>query len=170
MKKVALVLLFCLPVLMNAYSQTKKESLKELFHLMDQDSLMDKMFNSVVSTVSNQMQGMVKDSTDRVRSNEMMESTMKTLRVVSNKMMDEDMVSLYDKYFSQKEVDDLVAFYKSSTGQKMIKVMPDIQKDIMEIFMQKYMPEVLKTLQSAEMIKMNSGFSKPVEAKIVEVK
>ena len=54
MKKVILVLMICIPSLMG-YSQTKQESIKELFHVMQQDSIMDKMFSSMIPSMIEQM-------------------------------------------------------------------------------------------------------------------
>lgn len=148
MKKAILVLVFILPLLMNSYSQTKQESIKELFHVMQQDSIMDKMFNSMIPAMMNQMQSqMPGDSTAKVRSNEMMNSMLQTVKEISKKLMDEDMVVLYDKYFTQNEINDFSKFYKSPSGKKLLKVTPDIQKDLMMVMMQKYVPELQKTIK-----------------------
>lgn len=149
MKKVILVLMICIPSLMG-YSQTKQESIKELFHVMQQDSIMDKMFNSMIPSMINQMksQNPENDSLSNARSNELMKAMMQTTRLIMKKMMDEDMVALYDKYFSQKEINDYIAFYKTPSGQKFIKVTPDISKDLMGIMMQKYVPEIQNAVKT----------------------
>lgn len=157
MKKVILVLMICIPSLMG-YSQTKQESIKELFHVMQQDSIMDKMFSSMIPSMINQMKSQhpENDSLANARSNEMMKAMMQTTRLIMKKMMDEDMVALYDKYFSQKEINDYIAFYKTPSGQKFIKVTPDISKDLMEIMMQKYVPEIQNAVKTkVEEMKMS---------------
>ena len=149
--------MFSLPVLMtNSFSQTKQESIKGLFKLMQQDSLMDKMFSSMIPSMMNQMKSQFpkKDSLANVRSNEMMKSIMQIVKEICDKMINEDMVALYDKYYSQNEINDYITFYKSPSGQKYIKVMPDITKDLMMIMMQKYMPEMQNKMKAkAEEIK-----------------
>jgi hypothetical protein len=149
MKKVILILMICIPSLMG-YSQTKQESIKELFHVMQQDSIMDKMFSTMIPSMLAQMksQNPQKESLAEARSNEMMKSSMQTARAILKKMMDEDMVALYDKYFSQKEINDYIAFYKSPSGQKFIKVTPDISKDLMMIMMQKYVPQIQEAIKA----------------------
>lgn len=157
MKKVILVLMICIPSLMG-YSQTKQESIKELFHVMQQDSIMDKMFSSMIPSMIEQMKSQhpINDSLANARSNEMMKAMMQTTRLIMKKMMDEDMVALYDKYFSQKEINDYIAFYKTPSGQKFIKVTPDISKDLMEIMMQKYVPEIQNAVKTkVEEMKMS---------------
>jgi hypothetical protein len=145
MKNVVLFLMICI-LSLTGYSQTKQESIKELFHVMQQDSTMEKMFSSMIPSMMNQMKSQfpVKDSLANARSNELLKSTMQTIKIITKKMMDEDMVALYDKYFSQNEINDYIAFYKSPSGQKFINVSPFITKDLMMIMMQKYMPEIQK--------------------------
>ena len=146
MKKPVLVLFFCLATLINSYSQTKQESIKELFHVMQLDSLMDKMFASMNSTLL--MQTIFKDSVSKAHSKEMMNSIMPTLKEISKKMINEDMVLEYDQYFSQSEINDIIVFYKSPTGQKFIKVTPDIQNDTRKIMMGKYSREIQQIMKT----------------------
>ena len=117
---------------------------------MQQDSIMDKMFSSMIPSMIEQMKSQhpINDSLANARSNEMMKAMMQTTRLIMKKMMDEDMVALYDKYFSQKEINDYIAFYKTPSGQKFIKVTPDISKDLMEIMMQKYVPEIQNAVKT----------------------
>ena len=144
MKKVILVLMICIPSFM-CYSQKKQESIKELFHVMQLDSIMDKTFSSMIPAMMSQMKS--EDPSVNARANEMMTTTMQSAKVMVKKMMDEDMVTVYDKYFSQNEINDYITFYKSKSGQKFIKMTPEISKDLMMIMMQKYMPEFQKTMK-----------------------
>lgn len=144
LKKIILVVLICAAAAINCYSQTKQESIKELFHLMKQDSLMDNAFTSMIPTMLSQ----IKDSTARVHSNEMMNSARQTVLEMTKKMINEDVVVLYDKYFSQNEINDFIAFYKSPSGRKLINASTDIQKDLMKIMMQKYIPEIQKSMKA----------------------
>lgn len=149
MKKLIIVLMFCFPVLMiNSYSQTKQESIKELFKAMKQDATVDRMFSSIVPLMMNQIKSQLPvDSLASAKADEMIKSTMQVVKDITKKMIDEDMVSLYDKNFSQNEINDYIAFYKSPSGQKLIEVTPEISKDLVMIMMQKYMPEIQKTLK-----------------------
>jgi uncharacterized protein len=159
MKKVILVLMFCLPVLMiKGFSQTKQESIKQLFSLMKQDSMADKMFSSMIPAMRSQMKSQFpKDSIANARSNEMMKTITQTAKEITKKMIDEDMVGLYDKYFSQGEINDYIAFYKTPSGQKMITLMQDITKELMMIMMQKYLPEMQKAIKAKMEERKNAG-------------
>lgn len=145
--------MICAVAAINSYSQTKQESIKELFHLMKQDSLIDKMFTSMTQSMLSQ----INDSTARANSKEMMNSTRQTVLEISKKIINEDVVVLYDKYFSQNEINDFIAFYKSPSGQKLINVTPDIQKDMMMVMMQKYMPEIQKSFKAKSEEIKNTG-------------
>lgn len=141
MKKVVLVLLFCVLVFSNSYSQTKQESIKELFHLMQKDSIVDRTITSMMPSLLKMIQK--KDSV-------LTESDMKSLnpklqmaKDLSSKIQIDEM-ALYDKYFSQNEIVVLIAFYKTQTGQKLIELAPKIQDDLRLIVQQKYMHEIMK--------------------------
>ena len=94
------------------------------------------------------LQGIIKDSAANAATNVMMKSMMQNLKVMMKKMIDEDMVSLYYKYFTQNDINAYITFYKSPSGQKFLKVTPDLQKDLMNVMMTKYMPEIQKSIQA----------------------
>jgi hypothetical protein len=149
MKKVILSSIFCFFILASSHAQTKQASIKELFHLMQTDSIMEKTFASIVPSMLNQMPCALKDSASLAQRDKMMGGVMKIAKDICTKMINEDMVVIYDKYFSQAEVDDFIRFYKTPAGQKFIKMTPTIQGDLMNIMMQKYMPEMTKSIATA---------------------
>ena len=149
MKKVILAAVFCFFAFVSGYSQTKQESIKELFKVMQTDSLMAKTFDAIISGSMINLQGVIKDSAANAATNVMMKSMMQNLKVMMKKMIDEDMVSLYDKYFTQNDINAYIIFYKSPSGQKFLKVTPDLQKDLMNVMMTKYMPEIQKSIQAS---------------------
>ena len=71
------------------------------------------------------------------------------MKPIINKMMNEDMVAIYDKYFTDSEIKDYIAFYKSPSGQKFVNVTPALQADIMNIMMKDYMGEIQKAVTDA---------------------
>jgi uncharacterized protein len=157
MKTLIITSVFCFIAFINSYSQTKQESIKELFIIMKQDSMIEKTFSSMLPSMINQLQGQIKDSTSRAHSKEMMNSSFQTLKEIMEKLINEDMVIIYDRYFSQNEINDFISFYKSPSGQKFINVTPDIQKDVMMVMMQKYLPELQKSMKAKmEELKNNS--------------
>jgi len=133
MKKAILLSIIFALTTFTVVSQTKQESIRELFSLMKTESMFDDF--------AIPFQGLQKDSTSKVLCSRLMNS----IKPMIKKIMDEDMVALYDKYYSQKEIKDIIRFYKSTTGQKMITTTPELQKEIMKIVQTKYMGEFMKS-------------------------
>jgi hypothetical protein len=96
----------------------------------------------------NQMQSQAKDSTAKARSQEVMKSSMSIMKDIMKRMIDEDMVAIYDKNFSETEIKDFIAFYQSSSGQKLVNTQPELQKELMTVFVQKYLPEIQKATKA----------------------
>ncbi len=142
MKKFFIILLLSLLSVSYSQAQTKQESIKQLFKLMKTDSLYDKMMESIVPTI---MQQSSKDASDPEAA-ATMKKAIDAMKPIMNKMLNEDMVAIYDTYFTESEIKDYIAFYKSPSGQKFVNVTPAMQTDIMNIMMQKYMGEIQKAV------------------------
>jgi hypothetical protein len=145
MKSVILIGMLCVFAISNSYSQTKQESISELFHLMQKDSVIDKTLASMMPSLSKMT---LPDGTV-IAESQMNQFTniVKIAKELSAKMQTEEM-ALYDKYFSQKEIQELIAFYKTETGKKFIDMTPKMKNELSQIVRQKYMPEILQTIIS----------------------
>jgi len=147
MKRTVFAFFLCFAVFAGVFSQTKQESIKELIHIMKNDSMINKTIDAMVPSMVNQMQSQLKDSTARARSVEIMKAAMESAKELAPKIT-EEMVVIYDKYFTEKEISDFIVFYKSPSGQKYISVMPEIMKDLMGDMMKNYIPEMQKSLKA----------------------
>ena len=147
MKKSIFLLLFSVFFLSGTFAQTKQESIKELIHIMRNDSLMNKTIDAMIPSMVNQMQSEKKDSTGNVRTMEVAKIAMESAKEAMPKMMD-DMTSTYDKYFTEQEIKDFITFYKSPSGQKYINVMPEMMKDLMGNMMKNYVPAMKKSMDA----------------------
>ncbi|WP_139920254.1 DUF2059 domain-containing protein [Hymenobacter sp. DG01] len=76
-------------------------------------------------------------------------------KYMSWQSMKEDMVQLYAREFTEKELKDLTKFYQTPTGRKTITKMPQLMSAGMEIG-QKRMQEHLPELQQAIAEKMKT--------------
>lgn len=141
MKKTVFVLFLCISGFTSGFSQTKQESIRELFHIMRNDSVTKKVFESIMPAFTSKSENM--DPTQRAKQNEKIAIMMEKIKVLKSKL-DEELVLMYDKYFSQQEISDLIAFFKSPSGQKYVKVRPEITKEMIMKVMQKYLPEMQK--------------------------
>ena len=159
MKKAVFVFLICATSFLSSSAQPKQELIKKLFKVMHQDSIIDKTFSTMIPAMLKQITSSAKDSLAKARSQEMIKATMPIMRDIAKRMMDEDMVIIYDKNFNKKEIKDFIRFYKSRSGQKFVKTQPEIQKELMPIMFQKYMPEMQKSIK-AKMEEMKANEKK----------
>jgi hypothetical protein len=65
------------------------------------------------------------------------------------KLIDEIIVPLYDRNFSEAELRDLVAFYRTPTGQKTVSIMPKLVVETMAGFSEKVMPKLQEFIKKA---------------------
>ncbi|MEP7141951.1 MAG: DUF2059 domain-containing protein [Ferruginibacter sp.] len=160
-----LLILFTVTSPAQAQNEAKKEKIKLLFIEMHQDSLMIKTLDNMTISMTNQMSSIFKDSAYKntgIDHSKMIEKLMtKNLqRSKENAMrlVNEDMVDIYDKYFSMEEIDDFRNFYKSRSGQKLLDKMPDITKDIMTVMTTKYQTNFQQSLMKdvEEIMKENT--------------
>jgi len=159
MKKPIFLSIFLFITAFTAFSQTKQESIRELIHLTQTDSMMEKMYKSIFPTLMKQISIEVNDSSRLATTEEYMNSMMLSAKEISKKIMDEDISKIYEKYYTESELQDLVVFYKSSTGKKVIEKMPEMQAEITTIVMQKLLPEI-KRNATAMVIKMKGDYLK----------
>lgn len=150
MKKLTLIFSICLMSILSAQAQSKHESVLKLINLMQQDAMVDKMFEGMSSSFSQQIQSQAKDSAAQVKAKAMMDAMFGSIKGITKKLINEDMVALYEKYFTEADIQSYIRFYQSTSGKKMITVMPDMQKDIMNIMMTKYIPELKTTMEKKE--------------------
>ncbi|WP_207533285.1 DUF2059 domain-containing protein [Desertivirga arenae] len=153
LKRTILSLVFIAIAFSDSYAQSKKESIKELFHLMQTDSLMDKTFSAILPSIKQSMEAQAPNAAAREKSTQAFTTVMTIAKDICKRMINEDMVDIYDRNFSEDEIREFTAFYRTPAGQKMLQVLPEIQKEIMTLMMQKYMPE-MQTRIKAEMEKI----------------
>jgi hypothetical protein len=147
MKKVTWILFFCIGVFTYSYAQTKEESIRELFHLMKDDSTATKMLTTMLPTMMGNKMNQAVDSTAKAKT----QATMKVIMESVQKMIasvKEDKVKLYDKYFTQEEINNMITFYKSPAGRKYVSVTPEITKEITMKIIQKYVPEMKEEMKA----------------------
>lgn len=59
-----------------------------------------------------------------------------------DQMIDDIVVPIYDKHFSEAELRELIAFYKTTTGRKTIELMPELMMASMTSFSEKLTPKL----------------------------
>jgi len=146
MKKTIILSIIFVATTFTSFSQTKQESIKQLFHLMQVDSTMEKTFRTVIPAITAQFPKENNDPAKSAAMNQFMSSLMSLTKDMCKKMLDEDLVVVYDKLFTENEIKDLIVFYNTPTGKKMIEKQPEMQMEMTRILMQKYIPELQKNI------------------------
>jgi len=87
------------------------------------------------------------DSARLKRQDEFMSKVMKVSSENTMKMLNEDLVDIYDRYFAADEIEAFCTFYQSSAGKKLIDKTPAISQEVMTQAMTKYQPVIMKLLK-----------------------
>lgn len=129
---------------------------------MKQDSLLNTSFEIMTKSMLDGMRSsfresssMVPDSSYGEKFTKVIQSSLEASKEVARKVLNEELVRIYDSLFTQKEIDDFVGFYKTSSGQKMINSIPMIQKELVEIMAKKYTPQLQQDITNGILKAMN---------------
>jgi len=144
MKSRALAALICLLAVPVGFAQQSDNSFKdepaskENVERFLEATHTREMMQSMIATMADQMHAMVREQIEKTpnlphgfeaQQNERMDDFARNFPVDG---MIQAMVPVYQKHFTEREINDLVAFYSSPTGQKMVKEMPAITSEAMQ--------------------------------------
>ncbi|WP_028980442.1 DUF2059 domain-containing protein [Sporocytophaga myxococcoides] len=141
MKKGVIVFILFFGFSFVSVGQGKKADLKKLFNLIQTEKMIDGTMNNLVSAIKQQTSGQIQGADSKEKFDKYIEFVMNEAKELSKKLVNVEMIEIYDKHFTEKEVKDLIAFYESPTGQKFIEKTPEITKDMMNVMMSKYMSD-----------------------------
>jgi hypothetical protein len=146
-------ILFCVSLHAQAQNHEKKARIKYLFSLMKQDSLVLKQVDASINAYKSLSNSIVDstrvklDSSMIQRRDVFMQKIINVTKVNALKLLNEDMVDVYDQYFTDEEIEAFCVFYQTPAGKKMIDNTPAIAKDVMTRSMTKYQPELMKLIK-----------------------
>lgn len=154
-------ILFCAVTHTQAQSAEKRTRIRYLFSLMKQDSLMLKQMDASISMMRNVTKmgsGMVRqvgvdsaavpvDSAMLKRRDLFMQKMIRVSKDNTLKMINEDMVEIYDRYFTATEIEAFCTFYQSPAGKKLIDRTPAVSQEVMKQSMTKYQPQLMKLVK-----------------------
>ena len=136
-----------------AQNSAKKEKIKTLFTIMHQDSLMIKTMNAMTMPMMKNLETMLNDTAYKKNGvdvsrlvQQMVEKSQQKSKEIALRLLNEDLVDIYDKYFTIEEINDFTNFYKTKSGQKFLGQMPDISKDIMTVMTTKYQGDLQQSI------------------------
>ena len=120
MKKSLLILSFCvLSLSANAQTTSKSQKINQLLELTGSRKVgiqvMNQMMNSFKSSYSKVNEQFWEDFKNEVKAEDL------------EKMI----IPIYDKYYTESDIDQLITFYNSPIGKKMIATMPQVMQESM---------------------------------------
>jgi len=141
MKNAFIILLVSLACL-QLNGQTKQEKILMYISIVNSEEMINKGFDGMLQFMKQQTsKDLTKEQQDEF-STFLMDETKK----MAKKALTEFYPKVYDKYFTDDEIDELLKFYQSPTGQKFVKVTPDIQTEYMQNFMTVEYPSFQKKI------------------------
>ncbi len=146
MKKLLFLSILTIVFTMSSNAQDKASDLKKLFKLMDSEKMIDGMMNNMILALKQQASGQIQENGAKEKYDKYIDFMMNEVKELSKKLVNEEMVNIYDKHFTHEEIKDLVQFYESPTGKKLLEKNPEITKDLINSMMTKYMPEFQERL------------------------
>ncbi|GGA75575.1 hypothetical protein GCM10008015_15260 [Flavobacterium palustre] len=118
MKKSLLILSFCvLSLSANAQNSTKTDKIKQLLELTGSGKMAIQMMNQMIASLK---------TTHSKAGDEFWENFKKEIKAEDIENM---IIPIYDKHYTESDIDQLIAFYNSSIGKKMIATMPQVMQE-----------------------------------------
>lgn len=148
MKKLFLLSIFTFSIATTTLAQDKAADIKKLFELMKTDKMMDSMMQNMMPMFQKTAREKIKGDDEKEKFNQFTSFVMDEMKVLTKKIMNEDMPKIYEKYFDQKDIKYLIKFYESETGQKMLEKTPEISKEMMTLMSTKYLPEFQQRMET----------------------
>lgn len=144
-------------------SESKRKLIAELIEVMDleksskqiQDSVMDSQERLIMKIFDETLQGNDLNDEMRNRTNTILKaSTKRTMEKMKTRMAelnwdkfyDDLLYKVYDKYFTEEDLQIMVDFYRSETGKKMLANQVNIFSDTMGEMEEKMMPQLIKII------------------------
>jgi hypothetical protein len=136
-----------------ADTPASEESIREILQITDARKLVEGMFGQMDGLMRNSMQQVLKGQPATAEQQKIIEKMQaKTMAAMREELSWEKLESLYitvyQKTFTQEELDGMIAFYRTPAGAAMIKKMPLLMQETMTM-MQQRMGPMMKSVQKA---------------------
>jgi hypothetical protein len=140
MKKLFLIAMIFAVTGFTGYGQDKNAEIKKLLNLMSSGKMMEQTMGNMINAMQQQAAGKMQNGEAKEKSEKILSYFTEEATAMINKMVNEDMVDLYAKHFSEAEIKDFIVFYESPSGRKLLTATPALTGELMGIMMQKHLP------------------------------
>ena len=137
MKKLFIITMLIFAINITGFSAetSKQKKIKELFQVMD------------IQAATNEISQMMLNDTGNMKLSKNQKAAMqKEMQSMMDYVLNKQ-AELYDKHFTEQEIDDILNFYKTPAGKKIIEETPKITKELFTDLMENYYPDMIKRLE-----------------------
>ena len=137
MKKLFIItmLVFTMNITVFSAETPKQKKIKELFQVMD------------LQAATNEMSEMILNDTNSMKLSKNQKAAMqKEMQSMMDYVLNKQ-AELYDRHFTEQEIDDILNFYKTPAGKKIIEETPKITKELFTDLMENYYPDMIKRME-----------------------
>ena len=137
MKKLFIItmLVFTINITVFSAETPKQKKIKELFQVMD------------IQAATNEISQMMLNDTGNMKLSKNQKAAMqKEMQSMMDYVLNKQ-AELYDKHFTEQEIDDILNFYKTPAGKKIIEETPKITKELFTDLMENYYPDMIKRME-----------------------
>ena len=137
MKKLFIItmLVFTINITVFSAETPKQKKIKELFQVMD------------IQAATNEMSEMILNDTDSMKLSKNQKAAMqKEMQSMMDYVLNKQ-AELYDRHFTEQEIDDILNSYKTPAGKKIIEETPKITKELFTDLMENYYPDMIKRME-----------------------
>ena len=167
LKRIAILLCVSCSVVGAADTTPSEASIKQLLSVTEEQKMQDQMLTQMDAVMKSAMQQVTRDQKvtpemqkdiDK-RGEEMMKFFREELAWNNLEPM---YVRVYQKSYTQKEVDDLLAFYQTPTGQSFVKKQPVVSQNMMADMQQRMGPMIqrIERMQQEVLAQIRAGKEK----------
>lgn len=137
----------CIAVHLSAPADaSKRESVEALLELTQADAMMDNMYAQMDQMFVGMGQQLGIKPSEQPLFEEYMQNVVAAMREeMSWEKMEDPMIDIYLKHYTEEEIQDMLAFYRSDTGRSMVEKMPQVMNESMVVaqqMMRSFMPRI----------------------------
>jgi len=129
-----------------------KDDILRLFRVMDTQAQVRQVMEQVMQQMRTLNREQLKKRRPDISEDELARMDKESEEIANNFPVDEimeDMIPVYQKHLTKKDVDAMIAFYSSPTGKKLLREMPAISAEGMQAVyprMQKNLDAILRRI------------------------
>lgn len=140
MKKTILFAIVIMLSFTASKAQDKAADIKRLMTAMQVDKMVSNTMQNMRTVMKQQASMQIQGDSAKETIEKLMDFVSEATVEITIKMSNEDLPAVYEKFFTEEEINDLILFYESPTGKKLLEKTPEISGEIMNIMTTKYMP------------------------------